>query len=101
MNTNERIEQRIANLMVEAMVGHYQLDIRMYGDTDMRVIEPHALYDNGSEPYLACNQVSGFTKSGTLGWKTIRVRMIQIINLLPYEFDPMPYAVPYGLMIGV
>ena len=101
MSTNERIEQRVANFLVQAIVGHYRLEIRMYRDSGTRVIEPQVLYDNGSEPYLACNQVSGFSTSGTLGWKTIRVRLIHTIYILPYEFEPLPYTKPDGLMIGV
>lgn len=81
--------QNILQLLISAIREKHCVAIRYRDQTQIRVLEPHAIYtDESGEIVADCFQTRGYSASGrpTPFWRPFRVKKITALSLLKETF---------------
>ena len=81
----------VLSVFKEAVQSRYCCALRYRDQTQVRVVEPHAVYEDASgEIVVDCYQISGYSESGRTPpfWRPFRLRKVSAAALLKKTFAP-------------
>jgi len=90
-NMEERMPENTLNVLTGAVKSRRCCAIRYRDQTQARVVEPHAIYEDASgEIIIDCYQVGGYSSASRKlpFWRPFRLRKVNAVALLRKTFVP-------------